>query len=131
MIDAQVLGKEVLAMQLPVTDDGIRPAGDPDHCFYCKAPKGTHNDGCVCIKRTIVMSVTTKLLVEIPAYYSEEQIHFFYNEGTNCSDNQIGALYDQMQRMTEAEVGCACRNTRCKYIREATEEDHRRFAFET
>lgn len=43
-------------------DDGIRPAGRPDECFYCRQKVGEpHGQKCVIVTKLVEMRVTAKL----------------------------------------------------------------------
>jgi hypothetical protein len=43
--------KQEMPLVLP-NDDGIRPAGNSDECFYCNQKIGTsHKEDCVCLQK--------------------------------------------------------------------------------
>ena len=75
-------------------DDGIRLAGEPDECFYCRNKVGEKHDfECV--------MVTTQSFYEVkldgmkvgvwstndPAAWDERRRYFHKNEGSWCSNN--------------------------------------------
>ena len=104
-----------------VKDYGIRPAGSPNHCFYCSAVKGDeHKVDCVIRSRTIVMKMEVEMVLKVPEDWDKKQCEFHRNEGSWCSSNII----DELKRM-DNELGCLCENTKFKFLREATEEDEK------
>lgn len=105
-------------MDIPVTDDGIRPAGSPTHCLYCSSPKGQHKDDCVCVSRTVVVEMTVRYVIEVPRSWSEDDILFSRNESSRCASNDVAMLG------LEAELECFCKRSEVEFLREATEEDH-------
>lgn len=97
-------------------DDGVRPAGPSTHCFYCDVLKGGHDDSCVLVKRTVVLSMTVEYVVDLPRSWTVEDIEFHRNESTYCKDNEV----DYISRMRN----CLCCRGTIKFVREATREDH-------
>ena len=58
-------------MIIPNTDNGVRPAGDPNKCFYCSEPKGSqHKNDCVVLTRTIVVKLSVEYVVETPILHN-------------------------------------------------------------
>jgi hypothetical protein len=119
-------------------ENGPRPAGKLDECFYCHQPIGApHLGDCVCRERTVVVEVSVEILMKVPAFWGSSDISFSLNEGSRCADNSIGLIEQQAARfstltITEGcgSVGpCFCASTRHSFLREATEEDHERFAW--
>lgn len=110
----------------PVADYGVRPAGPQDACFYCQAKLGTqHRMGCVIRDRTIVVRLTVEYVRTVPEDWSVEQIEFFHNEGTRCSDNDIEELQELCSRLEKDEAGCLCDVSSVVFVREATAEDEK------
>lgn len=106
-----------------VGEYGIRPAGDPDKCFYCQEPLGgQHKEDCPIRCRTVVVEMTMNFVFEEPEFNDEEKINFRYNQGTWCASNII----DEIERI-EKDNGCLCRFTKFRYVREATTEDEKLF----
>lgn len=103
----------------PVEQEGIRPAGPPDACFYCKTPLGSqHTEMCVVRVRTVVVEFKVEMLVTIPETWTQEQIEFHYNDGSWCATNVIAFMEEQDERL-----GCLCNTVEAAFLREATEED--------
>jgi hypothetical protein len=79
-------------------DDGIRPAGPPDECFYCRQKVGQrHGFECVIVTHRIETRVTATLpdgekLVgtwhtDEPHFWDEDQCNFHKNESSWCASN--------------------------------------------
>ena len=104
-------------------DDGIRPAGKPDECLYCRQRVGgTHMAECVIRKRTVVVRVTLDLVLKHPESWDEDSIEFHHNESSTCKSNLVRAV-DELDERLRASGGCLCSIARVEYVREATEED--------
>ena len=103
-----------------VTEDhGPRPAGQPDQCFYCGQALGQeHKPDCVMRKRTVVLQFTVEMTVEVPEFWTPEQIEFHRNESSYCSGNVVGEL---------SAAGCLCSTSHFEFLREANEEDDKKF----
>jgi hypothetical protein len=86
-----------------VTRKAIRPASVKEQCFYCSKPIGsTHAPDCVLVKKRVRIKVFTELTVEIPHFWDEETIRFYYNDGSWCAANLADIIEDN---------GCICENT--------------------
>jgi len=78
-------------------DDGIRPAGRPDECFYCHRRVGyTHGRECVIVQKRVEMRVTAKLpgsavtgrwVFDEPHEWDEVMSEFHKNESSWCANN--------------------------------------------
>jgi hypothetical protein len=80
-------------------DDGIRPGGRPDECFYCRQRIGTpHGAECVIVTKRIEMRVTVKAVLEgfatqglwqfdEPHSWGAEMSNSHKNDGTWCAGN--------------------------------------------
>jgi hypothetical protein len=102
-----------------VDEYSIRPAGDPNKCFYCDTPRGgEHKADCVIRSRTVVVKMTAQYVVQVPEYWDADQIEFHRNEGSWCASNGIAEL-EQM----EGRVGCLCGSIEYAYVREASAQD--------
>jgi hypothetical protein len=56
-------------------DDGIRPAGAPDRCFYCWQKVGEpHRRDCVVVKKLVRFRVTVEVDITFPHSWTEEEI---------------------------------------------------------
>lgn len=85
-------------------DDGIRPAGKPDECFYCDRKVGEeHGRDCVVIHRKITVRYCFELEVEVPHFWKTEDFLRHRNEGGWCASNAIDAI-----EKAHGENGCPC-----------------------
>lgn len=129
-------------MILPIEDDGVRPAGKPDKCFYCGEPKGApHGKDCVIPERTVVVEMTIQYVRSVPANWTTSDIEFLLNYSSSCHDNEIRYIADQQEAIDESQekarkspdtseaIPCTCERTSFKYIREATAEEMEQFGF--
>jgi hypothetical protein len=80
-------------------DHGIRLAGRPDACFYCRAKVGQlHERDCVVVYKHIRFAVfigEEKVGVYdeyIPHEWSQEKMEFCRNESTWCADNALDTI---------------------------------------
>lgn len=106
-----------------VIESDNRPAGPSDQCFYCRQPHGAqHKEDCGICQRTVVVRTTIERVIEVPEYFTLENIQFLLGEGTRCSDNEVQEIYDMAKRLDSA-GGCSCRLITTEYVREATAED--------
>lgn len=92
--------------EITENDDGIRPAGKPDECFYCHQGVGEkHKDGCVITWRDKEVNLVAKVRFteSVPEHWTEQDILFRYNESTWCAGN----LFDRFdQELSSASCGC-------------------------
>jgi hypothetical protein len=104
---------------LVTAQNGARPAGYPDACFYCDRPVGEmHHPDCVLRQRTVVLRGGFDLTVTVPDNWTEHDILFWANEGAQCADNQL----KEFVRLTQRD-GCSCARLTFEVAREATEVD--------
>jgi hypothetical protein len=90
-------------------DDGIRPAGEPDQCFYCQERVGSeHKRDCVIVTKKVRVRFTVELDVDIPHCWDRGLVEFQYNDSKWCARN-LADLID--------ENGCICDTTNCEFIR--------------
>ena len=74
-------------------DDGIRPAGNPDECFYCHQKVGTpHKNDCVILNRKVKVRYTFEIEIEQPHSWDKQQIERHRNNGSWCADNAVSEL---------------------------------------
>lgn len=124
-------------------DDGIRPAGEPDACFYCGAKVGQpHGRDCVVPERTIVCKLAIEYTVQIPANWDTDMFEFHRNESSWCTNNALKEL-DGVLRYRARQGGLVlaaddryvidcndyidmCTVARVEFVREATEADEQR-----
>jgi hypothetical protein len=115
-------------MILPVDDDGVRPAGPPDRCFYCARPKGEHALDCVCLERTVVVEMRIQYVRTVPKAWTVSQIEFLLNDSSSCADNEVRLVAEQAQSAPENFCN-TCPRTEFSYLREATAEEMDKFGF--
>jgi hypothetical protein len=95
-----------------VNDDGIRPAGPPDACFYCGRTIGQpHGQDCAVVTKRIRVRYVFELDIEVPHHWTEADVMFHRNESTWCADNAIDAIEEHRD-----ENGCLCSSFTCEYI---------------
>jgi hypothetical protein len=83
-------------------DDGIRPAGKPDECFYCHQKVGQpHGPECVVVHKKVRVRVTMEIEMEVPASWDDDAIEFHYNDGTWCANNIVGLIQDYLDSHDE------------------------------
>jgi hypothetical protein len=109
-------------MKLADTDSGVRPIGSPRNCLYCKEAVGSHQESCVCKSRTVVIQLKTWIVVSVPQSWNRQDIEFFFNESSHCSNNEFRQIVDEINR-TQGQC-CTCFRTKAKYLREAAQRDH-------
>lgn len=85
-------------MRVLTDDDGIRPAGEPDRCFYCRQKVGgKHATGCVmrCVPTRYLVVLngvpSAEMLCWDPAEWDYQRRYDHYNIGTWCANNLHGA----------------------------------------
>jgi hypothetical protein len=104
---------------------------DPGKCGYCKSKLGEeHEHGCVCFRKLVVARMSFDVLLAIPHYMKTEDAEFFWNDSSSCSDNRLDDLEKQVKHVVTqaALMGCCCPFAETKFLREATEEDHKHFS---
>jgi hypothetical protein len=105
-------------------DDGIRPAGPPDACFYCKNRVGEpHGLSCVVVQKRVRVTYTFTLEIDIPHNWEAKQFEFHRNAGSWCADNAI----DELSAILEDDngPGCLCQTFKAKLV-EVIDERPRR-----
>lgn len=106
-----------------VGEYSVRPAGNPNECFYCHAKVGEqHKKDCVIRSRTVNLDVTMHIVMDVPEDWDEGQIDFHYNMSSWCASNLLTYL-----DYREDSGRCLCNITDVKYVGEATEEDEERY----
>jgi hypothetical protein len=77
----------------PVEKFGIRPAGKPDECFYCRQKSGDqHAPECVIRERTVLVDVIIQMVMTVPEKWTPDTIEFSLNESSSCANN-MGFIY--------------------------------------
>jgi hypothetical protein len=110
-------------------DDGIRPAGKQDECFYCNRKIGQpHKQNCVVVKKIVEYQVFYKgrlykgrlvgtFTREDPYFWTPADCEFHKNESSWCADNALNEIdwlrtedAEEIERMLQSEiVNCSCR----------------------
>lgn len=85
-------------------DDGIRPAGLPDECFYCGQKVGRpHIFDCVVVTKKVKIRYSIEVEEEVPHYWSDERVKDHREESSWCGNNLISVL-----ELLAKEKGCLC-----------------------
>ncbi len=110
-------------------DDGIRPAGRPDQCFYCRQMVGDfHKRDCVICRKDVACTVHVEgrpvlnATIDIPAAWNPQEFYSWSNLGSWCKSNlSNGYLSEEDTREFESWFDpdeCACPDTEIKYVSE-------------
>ena len=106
-------------------ENGPRPAGKPNRCFYCAQPIGSeHKADCVCRVKVVMVKVEMTIPRVVPISWDRGMVDFHLEGSSWCADNIVGDL----QRYLDAkgdEAPCMCHQFTGEYIREATADDLR------
>jgi hypothetical protein len=94
-------------------DDGIRPAGPKNACFYCKSKIGQkHSYTCAVVIQEIELVAIFKRFdkaarfrVTVPFHWKEDDILHHFNESGWCAENII--YYEERQKPDEPSVARA------------------------
>lgn len=107
-------------MQMPLVDkydDGIRPNGGPEQCFYCGQYVGQpHLPTCVIVERRVRVRYTFELEIDEPHSWSDEDIENRKNESSWCAHNAIDELDEYADRMEAIGGPCLCIGFNCEVI---------------
>lgn len=120
-------------------DDGIRHAGRPDECLYCRSRIGQpHGAECVMVTKRIEMRVTATMptgetvvglwQLDEPFSWTRENSEFHKNESTWCANNMLDDLGDVVWDAGAADPSawlksqdesdeCLCRALEFKFVR--------------
>jgi hypothetical protein len=103
-------------------DDGIRPAGRPDECFYCGQTTGhAHKDTCAVVTKKVKVEYTYEIEIEVPFHWTKYDIEFHRNESTWCANNSIEEIENG------AGLGdCLCSAHYCEYVSDVDAPPYRR-----
>ena len=89
-------------------DNGIRPAGKPDECFYCQSKVGEpHGRECVIVTKSVTLEYRILIDVEVPHFWNDDDINFHRNEGSWCAGNAVNELVCFKEEL-EARGECLC-----------------------
>lgn len=98
-------------------ENGPRPAGLSDECFYCNEKLGRqHRKDCVLRKRTVIMEYRFQVVLLMPEHWTIPSIEFNRNDGSWCASNALDELEEQGR-------DCWCNHFKAIFVREATEND--------
>lgn len=71
-------------------DDGIRPAGPPDACFYCRQKVSQpHGRDCVIVLRRVKLRYVVEVEVMMPHSWDSDDIEMHRNMGSWCANNCV------------------------------------------
>lgn len=95
-------------------DDGIRPAGPPDACLYCRSKVGErHSAECVMVEKTVTIELTVRMTTEVPRSWDATQVEFHFNDSNYCIDNLVRDLRTKSE---PGGSGCLCDRARVKLL---------------
>lgn len=104
----------------------VRPAGKDNECFYCHRKLGEqHKEDCPIRARTVNVDFTIHMVMEVPEYWTEDNINHYFHDSSWCASN----ILDELQRREEETGRCICLITDAKYVGEATKKDEERYGF--
>ena len=90
-------------------DDGIRPAGPPDACFYCAQKVGQlHARDCVMVVKVVRFRCTIEVDLTVPHSWTREEIRSFH--GRQFYDEVWSTIFETDHRVDHPEV------YRCEFV---------------
>lgn len=90
-------------------DNGPRPKGKPDECFYCHQKLGEpHKDECVILTKKIRVRAVIEFNDETVRSWDTETTEFRYNNSSWCASNIIPVLIEELDRIQESDTDCLC-----------------------
>lgn len=99
---------------LVTPDNGPRPAGRDDECFYCHQQLGElHLESCVLWTRTVRLRAIIEYTDEVPRSWTAEDIVSARNKSNWCASNLLPEI-----EALEQEHGCLCPAVRVEIIEE-------------
>lgn len=99
-----------------VNDDGIRPAGKPDACFYCQQKVGhPHARDCVVVSKKVRLRYTIDVEVSVPHFWTKNEIEFHRNQSSWCAGNIITEIVEYEERVEES-GDCMCGKVHCTFM---------------
>ena len=118
-------------------DDGIRPGGRPDECFYCHSKVGElHGEECVIVEKRVAYRVchekTGKYLGTFerpdPHFWTSYDCEFHKNGSSWCADNALDDIDwvdvkdgESLETEMRQEDRCSCSLLRFEYDRTVDE----------
>ncbi len=95
-------------------DDGIRPAGRPNACFYCNRNIGEpHSSHCVAVKKLVQVRYVFTIGVYIPHFWGKSDVLSHRNGGSWCADNALDEIGSAI-----SDSRCLCGNFKCESMHE-------------
>lgn len=108
---------------LVTPDNGPRPAGSPNECFYCHRQLGQlHEDTCVILQKKIRIQAVIEFDDETVRSWDTNMIEFRLNESSWCASNIIPLLIKELERINESDEECLCGSSSFKVIKEYNRE---------
>lgn len=105
-------------------DDGIRPAGKPDQCFYCNRKVGElHDISCVTVLKIVKVKYTYEIDLRVPHHWRKQDFEFHRNESGWCAENAIDDIEEHLHK---AGHNCACYVFHAEYIEDVDTTPHQR-----
>lgn len=105
--------------RLVTKENGVRPAGKQDECFYCHKKCGDeHDKDCVCFEKVIMIKIEMTIPMKFPSNWNKDDIECRLNDSTYCFNN----ITDDIENIDRS-GGCICATTKAEYIRDATDND--------
>lgn len=96
-------------------DGGIRPAGPPDACLYCKQRVGElHAPDCVTVKKRVRLRYIIEVDVDIPHAWDQNMIEFHRGGSSWCANNAIDEIKAHAPDDDSGE--CLCERFKCEFV---------------
>jgi len=98
-------------------DDGIRPAGMPDRCFYCGQRVGEpHGSKCAAVHKMVRVQYSFDIEIEVPAFWDKDNVEFHRNDSSWCANNAIGDIGKFLERIDQEDSNCLCGVFEAKFL---------------
>lgn len=115
---ANYLNEDGILPLVKENDDGIRPAGEPDECFYCHSKVGEpHKFNCVTVCKNVKVRATIEYVKPVPVSWDKEMIEFHHNQGTYCANNIVKDLQEYIEYL-DKDDDCLCQHCNFEVIDE-------------
>ncbi len=76
-----------------LNDNGIRPAGSADRCFYCDAQVGEpHGETCVTVHKRVRVRDVFEIEEDVPHHWTADDFEGLRNDGRCSADNVLDEL---------------------------------------